>query len=194
LDKWGLKVWECPFDPCPNEAYRSRYGDFFEELEGSIVLPLRSAKGDLLGIDVRSIDTKKNSRLLLPEAKWNPVWIGMPQAMFPIWDGKPIFVVEGLFDVLAMLHVVKDGAVLGAGPAHLSYQQMIFLLRWAQDTVYLVFDRDEAGRKGMDEAVQRLSRWGVECKELPYGKTGDDPGLLWDRGGVQSLQKAFPHF
>jgi DNA primase len=193
LEHWGLISWECPFSVCPEEEWREKYGKHFEALEGNLAIPLRSPQGVLLGVEFRSIDRKKISRLVLPEAKWNPLWIGMPQAMPFIWKGSPIYIVEGIFDLFAMRHIIKQGAILGSGPAHLNFQQLTFLRRWSRDIIYMVYDRDPAGRKGTEDAIQTLSKWGLESKEVSYGKPGDDPGVIWDRGGVEALKTEFPY-
>ena len=137
---------------------------------------------------------KDDDRYLLEEARWNPLWSGMPFAMQAIYDGSDIVVVEGRFDVFAMLHAVTQGqAVLGSGSAHLSWKQVEFLRRWANGDVYMAYDNDDAGKKGTADAIRHLTRCGVGCIDMRYGRTGDDPGQIWDRGGSSAMREAFPH-
>lgn len=192
IEQWGIKVFDCPLTPCPDARRHRHYGPHFERFEGKVIYPVHSPRGKLLGFEARSVDAKDNDQFLLPESYWNPVWAGMPQAMAALWAGKDVLVVEGVFDAFAMLHVAGDRAVLGSFTAHLSWRHVEFLRRWCLGTVSMVYDRDAAGEKGTREALEHLSKRGVRCGELRYGRRGDDPGLIWDRGGERALREAFP--
>lgn len=193
IQQWGIKVFECPAEPCPDSKYHKKFGAHFDMFEGRILFPLRSPRGALLGFDSRSVGRKNEIRFLLPESQWNPVWINMPMAMELIYAGRPIVVVEGRYDVFAMLRIVKTNPVLGSGPAHLAWKLMDFLERWGNE-VWIAFDQDDPGRKGTQDAVKSLGFRGVECRDLPYGRWKDDPGAIWDRGGDATLKEAFPYF
>lgn len=197
IEKWGIKVWDPPLEPCPQANLHEHYGKHFERFEDKVIYPLYSPKGDLLGFDSRHIDRKDDVRFLLPKNRWNPVWIGMPDAMEKIWSGCDVIIVEGRFDVFAMLQLTTsrgiDKAVLGSGPAHLSWKQVEYLVRWMRGHVYVAYDNDPTGKKGTEDALKNLARREVPCSDLRYGKPQDDPGLIWDRGGVQTLHEAFPY-
>lgn len=194
IAKWGIKTFEEPPEPCPDITLHKYYGKYFERFIGKLIFPLYSPRGALLGFDSRTPYHKDEDRFLLKESKWNPVWIGMPYAMDAIWRGSDIIIVEGRFDVWALSHVLTQGqAILGSGPAHLSYKQIEFLERWAKGDVYMVYDNDDAGRKGTQDAIMNLRKRGVSCSNLPYGSSGEDPGDIWDRKGVPGLQENFPH-
>jgi DNA primase len=188
---WQLKSFDCPLDPCPDRRLHEHYGSHFERFEGKVIYPLRCPRGKLLGFETRSIDAKDNDQFLLPDSRWNPVWIGLPSAMPSIWEGRDIVVVEGVFDAFAMLHVAGTRAVLGSRSAHLSWKHVEFLRRWCGGTVLMAYDRDDAGEKGTRDAIRHLSSRQVRCTDLPYGRRGDDPGEIWDRGGVGALREAF---
>lgn len=192
IDTWGFKVFDCPLAPCPDGSLHRHYGEHFERFEGKVIYPLYSGRGRLLGFDSRSLGEKDNDQFLLPESRWNAVWIGMPAAMDLVWRGRDVVVVEGVFDVFAMLHIAGDRAVLGTRSAHVSWKHAEFLRRWCAGTVLMVYDRDEAGEKGTADALRHLSRRGLRCSEIRYGRRGDDPGEIWDRGGVEALREAFP--
>lgn len=199
IETWGLKVWEPPPASCPQENLHKPYGAHFERFENKIIYPLYSPKGVFLGFDSRSMDAKDDVRFLLPESRWNPVWIGMPGAMERIYAGADVVLVEGRFDVFAMLQIVKDRAVLGSGPAHLSWNQAEFLARWCTRSdafrpphVYIAFDNDATGHSGSDATLKVLDRRKVDASRLRYGRDQDDPGLIWDQGGVEHLHATFP--
>lgn len=203
IEEWGIKVWDPPLTPCPDPSIHEYYGAHFERFEGKVLYPLFTPKGRFLGFDSRRIDAKDDVRYLLPESRWNPVWVGMPSAMEKIWQGCDVIIVEGRFDVFAMLQAVEaqksDKAVIGSGPAHLSWKQVEFLRRWCAPNkkrsthVYLAYDNDDAGKKGTADAIKHLRYGGVQTSQLRYGKPGDDPGAIWDRGGVAHLLEAFPN-
>lgn len=194
IERWGITSFEAPPEPVPESSLHRHYGEHLDRFEGKIIYPLYSPRGRLLGFDSRTPYHKDDDRFLLMEARWNPVWIGMPSAMEAVWAGRDIVVVEGRADVWAVLHVCSRGqAVLGSGPAHLSYKQTEFLRRWALGDVYMAYDNDDAGKKGTADALRHLERLRVECNEIRYGRTGDDPGAIWDRGGAEALREAFPH-
>jgi DNA primase len=194
IESWGLKTFEPPATPCPDTRLHEHYGAHFERFEGKVVYPIYSPRGKLLGFDSRTPYRKDDDRYLLEDSRWNPVWSGMPSAMKAIYDGADVIVVEGRFDVWAMLHAVTQGqAVLGSGSAHLSWKQVEFLRRWAKGDVYVAYDNDAAGKKGTADAVKHLDMRRVRCTPLRYGRAGDDPGQIWDRGGASALREAFPH-
>lgn len=206
IEEWGIKVWEPPLTPCPDASIHEYYGTHFERFEGKVIYPLFSPKGRFLGFDSRRIDAKDDVRYLLPESRWNPVWVGMPAAMEKIWRGADVVIVEGRFDVYAMHQLIEarhsSVVALGSGPAHLSWKQVEFLKRWCSAVdvpdrkrpphVYMGYDNDDAGNKGSTDAIKHLSYGGVQSSRLRYGKPGDDPGAVWDQGGVEHLCKEFP--
>lgn len=114
----------------------------------------------------------------------------MPAGMAPIWAGRPVVVVEGFFDVAALLQILTNVVVLGSGPAQLSRTQLDFLIRFRPE-VHMVYDMDKAGRRGAEQAYKALQRAGISCYAHTYGQEGDDPGLIWKNGGRDLLRKTF---
>ena len=194
IDRIQAITFEPPVEPCPDPNLAKKFGDHWEWFEGKILLPVYTIRGELLGFDSRTADKKDPLRFIIPGMHWNVPWIGMPFAMERIWAGKPVWVVEGYFDYFSLEHVVEEDAILGSGPAHLSYKHVEFLRRWKPPMVNMCFDRDEAGYKGSAQAISDLTRLRVTCREVPYGKTGVDPGDLWTRGGSEALREAFSRF
>jgi DNA primase len=192
IEAWGIKVFDCPTTPCPQESLHEHHGEHFDRYEGKIAYPLRSPGGRLLGFESRSLDRKDYDQYLLAPSRWNPLWIGMPQAMDAVWEGRDLIIVEGAFDLFAMQHVAGGRGVLGSGTAKLSWNQIEFLRRWARGYVLVAYDRDATGRQGTQDVLKKLSGRGVQCSELRYGNAGDDPGAIWDRGGDTALRESFP--
>lgn len=201
----GVKTWRPLPEEAPFEDFRERYGDKGEKLEGWMLWPLLSPRGRVLGFAGRRYGEKTITRYLLPEGEWNPIWTGLtPEVMQRIWDGGDVFVVEGVFDLFPLEWVIpaKD-VVLGSERARLTDKHIEFLRRFIRrpgQQVWMVYDNDEAGRKGVhggvDEtgkkrwgALQRLERVKVRAAALEY--RGKDPGEVWNQGGLAGVRATF---
>ena len=199
----GFVTWKPSAKPIPDETFCKRYGLHGERIEGYLVTPVRSPKGGLIGFEARCIHQKLISDYRLPEAAWNPFWLGTRRAMPKIWAGGDVWITEGLFDLCPLEWAVpsKD-AVLASVRARLSRSHVEFLRRFCRGWVNMVYDRDTAGRQGtvgwVDEtgkrrygAVDNLRRAGLTCRDVAY-HGGKDPGEIWNSGGVKAIQAAFP--
>lgn len=194
-------TWRLLEEPCPDPVWCKRYGSRGQALQGWMGIPLLSPAGEVVGLDARNIHEKKVRRTVLPQAEWHPVWIGVAPRMKDIWDGSDVWIVEGPFDLFALEWAVSS-PVLAAGRAKLTPRQVEFLRRFLKGTAYMVFDNDEAGQNGtfgyVNEqgqkrlgALQFLERAGVKADHIKYD--GKDPGDIWDRGGEEAVQAAFPY-
>lgn len=206
IQRLGMGIWLCPKDPAPDEDFHKRYGQHGEYLEGRIVCPCYSPRGEVIGFEARTWrweDGKKITDFRLPEANWNPFFLGLtPETMERIWNGGDVWVVEGLFDLAPLERVVPErDVVLATVRAKLSNSHIEFLRRYVRlGMVRMVYDNDETGRKQthgwVDDtgkkrwgALGLLERVGVKCREMPY--RGKDPGEIWDHGGEPALRAAF---
>lgn len=210
IDRLQIGVWSPPEDPAPDPVFRDRYGDNGELLADRLVYPLRSPRGGLIGFESRSMHEKSVTRYLLPEAAWNPVLIGFPAAMEKVWAGGDLWVVEGLFDLTALERIIPErDAVVASVRAKLTQKHVEWIRRFmglgnATSQVYMVYDNDETGRRGVvgyvDESTGKL-RWGalkqlesvhVSAVDVRY-RGGKDPGEIWERTGTEGLRAAFAH-
>lgn len=200
----GCTTWRLLDSPRTEEDWARRYGPRGEKLVGRLITPLLSPRGQMIGFEARRIDCKVIDRHLLPEAKWNPVWIGLtPRVMQAIWAGADVYVVEGLFDLAALYWLEpKPEVVLSSVTAKLSDKHIEFLRRYCRGYVNMVYDNDETGQQGMfgwkDEqgkrkwgALDRLTHAGLKSRVVPY-VGGKDPGELWSKFGVRGLRENFP--
>lgn len=204
LQTEGIITWCCPSEPIPDATFRRRYGDHGEKLDGYLICQAWSPRGRLIGFEGRSIHEKRIVDFRLPEAAWNPFWLGLKSAMPKIWAGGDVWVVEGLFDLCPLQWVMpSDDAVIASVRAHLSHNHVEFLRRFCRGWVNMVYDQDETGRKAthgyVDKttgkrrwgAIQVLERVGLKCRDKPY-IGGKDPGEIWDKGGAAAVRDAFP--
>lgn len=203
--QWDSRVVVAPAtDPAFTDKKKG-HGPRGERLHGRLCFPIWSPRGHLLGVEARSwVGEKRVSQYLLPEAEWNPVFIGLtPAAMNRIWDGGEVWVVEGVYDMGAMEHVVPvTDVVLSTLRARVSPAHAEFLRRFCRGRVGMVYDNDETGRKQTHGyidpatnkhrwgAVETLCRVGVRARDIPY-RGGKDPGEIWERSGTEGLRRSF---
>lgn len=202
IKRLGLCEWVPASTPAPNETFISRYGRHGEKLDGMVTIPLRSPSGTLIGIEARSRFEKKVSEFRLPESQWNPVAINTPRAAEALWAGGSVWVVEGVWDLCALEWCIpKTDATLSTLRAGMSRSTVEFLARFCTNTVYMVYDNDETGRKATygwtDEqtgkyrpgALSLLTKAGVRVVDYRY--SGKDPGEVWSKWGLGKLRQTF---
>lgn len=207
IHRLGMSLWKTPAETAPDPSFNERY-EGGKYLDGRLVCPALSPRGELLGFEARAWNGPKQiTDYRLPEADWNPFFLGLtPDRMTNLWEGADIWIVEGLFDLAPMERVVPAGDVVLAtvrakvGEAHVRFIQR-FLRKGHK--VHMVYDNDETGHKqtfGWVDEKTGKRRWGalelfarvdVPADHVPY--SGKDPGVIWDRGGEAALRAAFAH-
>ena len=175
---------------------------------GMIAIPLRSARGIIIGVDFRTTwrAQKVVLRHMLPEAAWNPTFIGLTSsATERIWAGCDVWLAEGFFDVCALEWAAGSAAVVfGCGHAAVSQQQVKLLVRLLppEARVLVIFDNDPVGRRGATGGVNpttgKYHRGAVDWLSTAGLLVSDaglypakDPGVLWDRGGRAEVVRVF---
>lgn len=203
IEKLELREWRAASRPCPSPIFKERgYGNRGQNLEGGITIPIRSASGRILGVEIRSRFQKKISEFRVPEAAWNPFLINTQEAARKMWEGGSVWITEGLFDLLPLTWVVPEtDAVIATLKAGLARDHVVFLSRFCRGTIYMVYDNDETGRlatvggihaktgKHLRGALELLRAEGLKVVDYRYG--GKDPGEVWRSGGRQKLQQMF---
>lgn len=213
IAEMGMLAWSPPAEGCTEDPAWCRFGreGRGEHLEGMLVVPLYSARGELLGADFRQVFGEKQIlRYLLPEIRsangktWVAVFVGMrPSVARALWEGSFLWLVEGLFDWCAMRWVIPaDQQVLACDKAALNDAQRDLLRRLLPrgSWVGLVLDMDKPGRRGTygwkDKSgkyhvgiAEQLEGAGLRPWVVPYLKK--DPGDIWDKGGRAALQRVF---
>lgn len=187
------------------ETRKGGHGRRGERLNGRLCIPIRSPRGSLIGIEARTWQgDKRVTQYLLPEANWNPVFIGLtPAVMQKVYAGGSVWVGEGLFDAGPLEHIIPSQDVaLATLRARISDRHATFFRRFCRGWVNMVYDNDKTGRdqtvgytdaatnKHRFGALEILSRVGVRVRDIPY-RGGKDPGAIWDQGGVVGLRHAF---
>ena len=170
-----------------------------------VTIPLRGPTGTLTGIEARSWHEKRVTDFRVPEAEYNPVAINLPRAAEAMWAGGSVWVVEGVYDLCALDWCVpKTDAVVATLRAGLGKDVLEFLARFCTNTVYMVYDNDETGRRATHGwrdaetgkyrpgALDLLKRAGIRAVDYRY--RGKDPGEVWRAGGLAKLRETFTGF
>lgn len=181
-----------------------------EMVAGWLVFPHLTGRGELVGVDFRTAGgTKKITRYGLNSSRWCPSFFGLDQTVAEqLWQGANLWLVEGVFDLFALDWILPPGdVVLGCGRASLSRLQLDWIDRVCSRDylIHVVFDEDEAGRRGAEGAVNpetgkfqqgmvtRLRQKGFRVQDVRY-RGGKDPGEIWDHSGRAGLRSAFSTF
>jgi DNA primase len=188
----------------------SRFGRHLrgELLDGHLCFPLFKPNGEVVGFEARSWGGARHvAQYRLPEAQWNPVFVGLnPKTFKKIWAGGNVWLVEGVFDLAALQHVVPaQDVVLATLRARVSNLHAVFLSRFCTGKVLVAYDNDKTGQDqmyGFEDPVTKKHRWGaldtlrwvgVRAAAVSY-QGGKDPGEIWDAGGIPALKMAFQSY
>lgn len=180
--------------PVPYDRFRNR-----------IMFPIEDLRGRIVGFGGRALDKNARAKYLnSPETvlfhKGNMLYNGAnarkaSQAVGGR-EARPIIVVEGYMDVIALCKAGFEQAVAPLGTA-LTQEQIELLWRMGPDPI-LCFDGDQAGLKAASRAAERvlpLLKAGVSVRFvlLPEGKDPDD---IIRNGGAEAfstfVQSAIP--
>ena len=153
----------------PDDGSKERQRFLDEGLKGKkyerrIIIPFEDVLGRVNGLLARSIESREFKIFATEEAKFSGYLFGLPQALPSIYETGKAYVVEGPFDLLAMIKVVPN--VVATITAGINEAQHALLRLFARYIV-TIFDSDSAGRKAAQTA-KRLS-WSDFDINLGYG-------------------------
>ncbi|MHB2018556.1 MAG: toprim domain-containing protein [Candidatus Xenobia bacterium] len=156
----------------------------WEHLRGRIVVPLRNAEGEVVGLYGRSIQ---------PDAEVPHLYLKGPQrgVLNPpaFRTGEPLYVAESVLDALSIWQAGHRNvtALYGAGKLPPDVDALLQAERIPE--VRLCLDADEAGRAGAQELAQGIAARGIRCVTIPLPE-GQDPNALLAAQGPTALHQA----
>ena len=179
----------------PCERFRSAFGNRGEKLNDQFIIPIKCPRGRLIGFEARSFKedgTKIVRKYNLDRGEWNPYLLGSEDVFRALWEGDNIWIVEGVFDLVALKRVIPAptavGSTMRAGMDNLTLE---FIKRYYIPTtsIFVCYDNDETGRNKAGLLVNQLKKLGVNAYDWKY--RGKDPNEVWQQGGDSALMKNF---
>lgn len=188
-----FKTWTPPEQPAPCKRFTSAFGGQGQGLKDNFIIPVNCPRGRLVGFEARSFKedgSKVVKKYNLDRGEWTPYLLGSTDVFEALWNGMDFWIVEGVFDLVALKRVVPQavGSTMRAGMDNLTLE---FIKRYYQPTtsVFVCYDNDETGRSKTGLLVNQLKKIGVNAYDWKY--RGKDPNEVWQQGGDVSLRKNF---
>ena len=132
-------------------------GGFYDRFRDRLMFPIRNIKGECIAFGARLLDEKKDQAKYLnsPETKTYKKKYEL-YGLYEIRqiDKRPesIFLVEGYMDVIGLFQNGIKNAVASSGTAF-TIEQLRKILSYT-NSIYIVFDGDEAGHKASWRALE----------------------------------------
>ena len=171
---------------------KNENGDLYDRFRDRLMFPIRNIKGDSIAFGGRLLKEKENQAKYLnsPETKTYKKKYEL-YGLYEVrqTDKRPdsIFVVEGYMDVIGLFqHGVKN-AVASSGTAF-TQEQLRKILNYT-NTIYIVFDGDEAGLKASWRTVENAMPLLREDTMISFIflKDGDDPDSFIRTNGKEAF-------
>jgi len=172
-------------------------GSPYDAFRGRVMFPIIDASGRIIAFGGRVLVEKRDDTGMVVEAKYlnspdSPLFnkseslYGLNLARSEIIRTRRAVVVEGYTDVIACHQANVKNVVATLGTA-LTHEHVAILTRYAQ-TVVLMFDSDEAGRRATDRALDVFihGRMDVKINSVPDGK---DPCDYCIKSGGDAFQR-----
>jgi len=167
-------------------------GEFYDRFRDRLMFPIRNIKGDSIAFGGRLLKDKENQAKYLnsPETKTYKKKYEL-YGLYEVRqiDKRPnsIFLVEGYMDVIGLFqHGVKN-AVASSGTAF-TQEQLRKILNYT-NTIYIVFDGDDAGLKASWRTVEIAMPLLREDTKISFIflKEGDDPDSFIKENGKDAF-------
>ena len=184
-----------PHDHVEDPRFKSMFGNTGERIKDHLIIPVTSPRGQIIGLEVRSIDAEGQKKVLqyrTHHTQWNPYLLGCEKAFNALWEGNDLWIVEGVFDLIAVEKVVHPhDAVCSTLRAGMDSNTLSAIAQFYTplSTIYICYDNDETGRKKSSWLHKQMTSLGIRCVEWKY--RGKDPNEVWKAGGIQALKKLF---
>lgn len=187
--------WLPPKQPAPCPRFQANFGENGWRIKGHLITPILSPRAKLLGFEARTFKddgSKKVMQYRTDHANWNPYFLGADLALNALWEGNDLWVVEGIFDLIALEKVVPKGDIvistLRAGMDSKSFE-MIKRYYTALSTIHIAYDNDETGKKKSSFLASQMKKEGIRVVMPSY--RGKDPNEVFQKGGERALKRYF---
>ena len=178
LEKYFKRQGLSPEDAVSIGLLKKKGEDTFVPVfRNRIIFPIEDERGRVVGFGGRILGNNSQPKYLnTPDSRIyqkGRLFYGASLTRKSIAGERKAVLVEGYLDLIALYQLGIKNGVAALGTAFTD-QHARRLNRWA-DTVFLLFDGDEAGEKASTRALEKLIRAGMIAYQcvLPRGK---DPG------------------
>ena len=167
-------------------------GDFYDRFRDRVMFPIRNIKGECIAFGGRLLEDKKGQAKYLnsPETKTYK----KKYELYGLYESREInkrpdslFLVEGYMDVIGLFQSGIKNAVASSGTAF-TQEQYRKILNYT-NTLYIVFDGDEAGQKASWRAVENalpLIREDTRINFI-FLESGEDPDSYVRKNGKEAF-------
>lgn len=154
-------------------------------VDSSFVFPCRTMSGAFQGLLLTSWGEQEKRYEWRPSKfRWLPICYAQPDDWVRLYETGELFLVEGVFDRIALKRCFPDRAVIARLSKSVASIQWI-LKRYAT-RIWLGFDRDEEGQKGAARLRYRLRESEIDVSPLTF--MGKDPGDHFVQHGLTHLR------
>ncbi len=163
-------------------------GGTYDRFRGRLIFPIIDTRGRTIGFGGRILGPGEPKYLNSPESpvfKKGETLYGFFQAKQAIMKEKSVIVVEGYFDLLALHSNGFANTVATMGTA-LTREHLRFLKGYAE-TVYALFDGDEAGRKAAVRGLPLFLEEEIDCRAVLLSE-GKDPDEFLSLKGAEAMR------
>lgn len=156
---------------------KSEKGRYYDKFRNRVMIPIKNARGRIVGFGGRVLDDSLPKYLNTGETKWfnkRRLLFGMDIAVGAIRRAQQAIVVEGYMDAISLHAGGVENVVASLGTAFTEEQAV--MLRRACPEVVFCYDSDKAGRNASVRAVGLARRAGLRVKVagVPDGKDPDE--------------------
>ncbi len=167
-------------------------GDFYDRFRDRVMFPIRNIKGECIAFGGRLLEDKKDQAKYLnsPETKTYK----KKYELYGLYESREInkrpdslFLVEGYMDVIGLFQSGIKNAVASSGTAF-TQEQFRKILNYT-NTLYIVFDGDEAGQKASWRAVENALSLIREDTRINFIflESGEDPDSYVRKNGKEAF-------
>ncbi len=165
---------------------KGKDGRFLPIFRNRIIFPIVDERGRTVGFGGRALGDTRPKYLNTPDSlifQKGKLFYGEALTKREIVKDRKAVLVEGYLDLIALYQLGIPNGIAALGTAFTDFHAKR-LKRWA-DTVVLVFDGDEAGRKASSRALEKLLQVGILVYEARLPENKDPGDYLVSSGGEE---------
>lgn len=124
-------------------------------LKNRLIFPLTNPIGEILGLEIRSLDKKDYNIFMTREGKFTGCFFGIDKVIRNIFISKTVVVTEGIFDLLSISNFLPYGVCTLT--SNISNSQINQLKRFSNNFIFLFDPNDDPGISGRNKMKKILS-------------------------------------